>query len=190
MKKNVTKEEALDAVRTLLQWIGEDPYREGLIDTPARVIRSYDEHFSGYKQDCAALLNVSFSEIDSYNDLITLKDIRFESFCEHHWAPIRGHVHICYLPKDKVIGISKLARLVDVYAKRLQLQERMTAQIAHALFHGLEARGVGVIIEGEHQCMTTRGVRSHESKMRTQMFLGDLLDDVGARQNFLDCIKG
>lgn len=174
MQKKVTKDEALQAVRTLLQWIGENPDREGLINTPTRVIESYDEYFSGYMQDPVQVLGISFEEVANYNDIIILKDIRFESFCEHHWAPIVGFVNIAYVPNKKVVGISKLARLVNVFAKRLQIQERMTAQIAQAIFDILNAKGVAVVVEAEHYCMTTRGIRNHLSKMRTQSFLGEL----------------
>lgn len=174
MDKKVTKNEAIEAIKTILKWIGEDPSREGLIETPARVVESYEEYFSGYKQDPKEILNVSFSEIANYQDVIILKDIRFESFCEHHMAPIIGFVHIAYLPDKKVVGISKLARLVEVFSKRLQIQERMTAQIAQAIFNELKAKGVAVIVEAEHHCMTTRGVYNASSKMRTQSFLGEL----------------
>lgn len=174
MNKKVTKNDALEAIKTILKWIGEDPTREGLMETPLRVVESYEEYFSGYKQDLKEILNVSFSEIADYKEVIILKDIRFESFCEHHMAPIIGVVHIAYLPNKKVVGISKLARLVEVFSKRLQIQERMTAQIAHAIFNELEAKGVGVVVEAEHHCMTTRGVYNTSSKMRTQSFLGEL----------------
>src|SRR5437016_3330264 len=152
-----SREEALDAVRTLLRWAGDDPDREGLVGTPDRVVRSYEEFFSGYDEDPVALLQRTFEETDGYDEIVMLKDIRFESHCEHHIAPIIGKVHIAYLPSNRVVGISKLARLVEVYAKRLQIQEKMTAQIANTLDEVLQPKGVAVVIEAAHQCMTTRG---------------------------------
>jgi GTP cyclohydrolase I len=153
-----SREEALDAVRTLIRWAGDDPEREGLLGTPDRVVRSYAEFFSGYDEDPVALLQRTFEEMDGYDEIVMLKDIRFESHCEHHIAPIIGKVHIAYLPNNRVVGISKLARLVEVYAKRLQIQEKMTAQIANTLDEVLQPKGVAVVIEAAHQCMTTRGV--------------------------------
>lgn len=189
MINHITREDALNAIKTLLQWIGEDPSREGLIKTPERVLKSYEEHFYGYSQDPVEILDVVFSEIHQYDELIVLRDIKFESFCEHHWAPIIGHVHIGYLPRNSVVGISKLARLVNVFAKRFQIQERMTSQIASSLFNCLDAKGVAVVIEAEHHCITNRGVYSHEAKMVTQSFLGQFKNDIDARQNFLNYIK-
>ena len=154
-----SREEALEAVRTLLRWAGDDPGREGLLGTPDRVVRSYAEFFSGYGEDPVALLQRTFEETDGYDEIVMLKDIRFESHCEHHIAPIIGKVHIAYLPSNRVVGISKLARLVEVYAKRLQIQEKMTAQIANTLDEVLQPKGVAVVIEAAHQCMTTRGVQ-------------------------------
>ena len=176
VQRKITKDSALQAIKTLLQWIGEDPNREGLINTPERVIESYQEHFSGYNQDPAKVLNVSFEEVADYSEIIILKDIKFESFCEHHWAPIVGFVNIAYIPNKTVVGISKLVRLVDIFAKRLQIQERITAQIAQTIFDILGAKGVAVVVEAEHHCMTTRGVHNPSSKMRTQSFLGTLQD--------------
>jgi len=186
--KEVTRNDAIEAIKIILRWIGEDPTREGLHDTPERVIKSYEEHFSGYNADLQKIFNVSFSEIANYQDLIILKDIMFESFCEHHMAPIIGHVHIAYIPNKKVIGISKLARVVEVFAKRLQIQERMTAQIAYAIFSKVEPLGVSVIVDGEHHCMTTRGVKSHQSKMRTQTSLGNLKTNPEEMKKFMDSI--
>src|SRR5207302_4596563 len=153
-----SREEALEAVRTLIRWAGDDPEREGLLGTPDRVVRAYAEFFSGYDEDPVALLQRTFEEMDGYDEIVMLKDIRFESHCEHHIAPIIGKVHIAYLPNNRVVGISKLARLVEVYAKRLQIQEKMTAQIANTLDEVLTPKGVAVVIEAAHQCMTKRGV--------------------------------
>jgi GTP cyclohydrolase I len=150
-----SREEAEDAIRTLLRWAGDDPNREGLLDTPARVVRSYEEFFAGYEADPEDLLNRTFEETDGYDEMVLLKDIRFESHCEHHMAPIIGKAHIAYLPKTRVVGISKLARLVEMYTKRLTIQEKMTSQIANTLNEVLQPQGVAVVIEAAHQCMTT-----------------------------------
>ena len=167
-----SREEALEAVRTLLRWAGDDPDREGLLGTPDRVVRSYAEFFSGYDVDPIAQLQRTFEETDGYDEIVALKDIRFESHCEHHLAPIIGKVHIAYLPDNRVVGISKLARLVEVYAKRLQIQEKMTAQIANTINDVLEPQGVGVIIKASHHCMTTRGVRTPGVDMVTSRMMG------------------
>src|ERR1700740_1862778 len=159
-----TREEAEEAVRTLIRWAGDDPEREGLLGTPDRIVRSYQEFFSGYDEDPIALLQRTFEETNGYDEIVALKDIRFESHCEHHIAPIIGKVHVAYLPDKRVVGISKLARLVDVYAKRLQIQEKMTAQIANTIDEVLQPNGVAVVIEAAHQCMTTRGVHKPRSK--------------------------
>ena len=180
-----TREEALDAVRTLLRWAGDDPDREGLLGTPDRVVRSYAEFFSGYGEDPVALLQRTFEETDGYDEIVALKDIRFESHCEHHMAPIIGKVHIAYLPKNRVVGISKLARLVEVYAKRLQIQEKMTAQIANTLDEVLQPRGVAVVIEAGHQCMTTRGVHKPGVSMVTSRMLGVFRTDPTSRREVL-----
>src|SRR5208282_3044335 len=153
-----TREEAEEAVRILIRWAGDDPEREGLLGTPERIARAYREYFSGYDEDPEALLERTFEAIDGYDEIVVLKDVRFESHCEHHLAPFIGKVHIAYLPNNRVVGISKLARLVDVYAKRLQIQEKMTSQIANTIDEVLQPKGVAVMIEAAHQCMTTRGV--------------------------------
>src|SRR5215470_8533484 len=153
-----TRAAAEEAVRTLIRWAGDDPEREGLVGTPARVVRAYEEWFAGYFEDPREYLQRTFEEVAGYDEMVLLRDIRFESHCEHHLAPIIGRAHIAYLPKQRVVGISKLARLVDVYAKRLQIQEKMTAQIANTLAKVLKPKGVAVVIEAAHQCMTTRGV--------------------------------
>ncbi|MBC8269903.1 MAG: GTP cyclohydrolase I FolE [Rhodospirillaceae bacterium] len=183
-----SRDEAEDAVRTLLRWAGDDPSREGLIDTPARVVRSYEEFFSGYDVDPEELLKRTFEETDGYDEMVLLKDIRFESHCEHHMAPIIGKVHIAYLPKSRVIGISKLARLVELYAKRLTIQEKMTSQIANALNDTLQPDGVAVVIEAAHQCMTTRGVHKPGVSMVTSRMLGAFRDNPSTRREFLSMV--
>jgi GTP cyclohydrolase I len=177
--------EAEDAIRTLLRWAGDDPNREGLLDTPARVVRSYEEFFAGYDADPEDLLKRTFEETDGYDEMVLLKDIRFESHCEHHMAPIIGKAHIAYLPKTRVIGISKLARLVEMYAKRLTIQEKMTSQIANTLNDVLQPQGVAVVIEAAHQCMTTRGVHKPGVSMVTSRMLGAFRDNPSTRRELL-----
>jgi GTP cyclohydrolase I len=183
-----TREEAEAAVRTLLLWVGDDPDREGLRATPARVARAFEDWFSGYKEDPVEFLRRTFQEIDGYDEMIILRDISFESHCEHHMAPIIGRVHVGYLPDRKVVGISKLARVVETFARRLQVQETMTAQIAHCIQDVLKPKGVGVVIEGQHQCMTTRGVRKHGVSMITSQLLGHFRSDPRTRSEFLSNI--
>ena len=180
-----TREEAEAAVRTLLRWAGDDPGREGLRDTPARVARSYADFFAGYATDPYALLERTFEETDGYDEIVLLRDIRLESMCEHHMAPIIGRAHVAYLPHRRVIGISKLARLVDAYAKRLQIQEKLTAQIANTIQEVLEPRGVAVIIDAAHQCMTTRGVHKPGVTMVTSRMLGAFRDNAATRRELL-----
>ena len=180
-----SRSEAEDAVRTLIRWAGDDPLREGLIDTPGRVVRSYEEFFAGYLQDPNEVLARTFSEVDGYDEMIVMNDIRFESHCEHHIAPIIGKVHVGYLPNHRVVGISKLARLVDVYAKRLQVQEKMTVQIADSLQRVLRPKGVGVVIEASHQCMTTRGVHKPGVGLVTSRMVGAFRTDPSTRREFL-----
>jgi GTP cyclohydrolase I len=177
--------EAEEAVRTLIRWAGDDPRREGLLGTPGRVVRSYEEFFSGYNTDPVEQLQRTFEETDGYDEMVVLKDIRFESHCEHHLVPIIGRAHVAYLPKDRVVGISKLARLVEVYARRLQIQEKMTAQIANTLAQVLRPKGVAVVIEAAHQCMTTRGVHKPGVTMITSHMLGAFRDDASTRREFL-----
>jgi GTP cyclohydrolase IA len=183
-----SRAEAEAAVRTLILWAGEDPDREGLVDTPRRVAAAFEEWFAGYDIDPVDLLKRTFEETAGYDELISLRDIRFESHCEHHLAPIIGRVHIGYLPDRRVIGISKLARLVDVFARRMQIQEKMTAQIANTLNDVLEPRGVAVVIEGQHQCMTTRGVHKSGVTMVTSRMLGAFRNDPATRREFLSII--
>ncbi len=183
-----TTAEAEQAVRTLLRWAGDDPEREGLLDTPGRVIRAYRQWFRGYEEDPVAMLQRTFEEVEGYDEMVVLRDIRFESFCEHHLAPIIGVAHVGYIPTDRVVGISKLARLVDAYAKRLQVQEKMTAQIANTLMTVLKPLGVAVVMEGEHHCMSTRGVHKHGVSMVTSTMLGGFRDDHRTRKEFMDII--
>jgi GTP cyclohydrolase I len=181
--------QAEEAVRTLLRWAGDDPDREGLRDTPARVVRAYREWFQGYDEDPEGILRRTFTEVGGYDEIVTLRDIPFESFCEHHLAPIVGFVHIGYLPQGRVVGISKLARVVDAYAKRLQIQERLTAQIADIIESVLEPLGVAVVIKATHGCMTTRGVHKHGVEMVTSRMLGCFRDNAASRQEFMDGLK-
>ena len=176
------------AVRTLIQWAGDDPAREGLKGTPARVAKAFEEYFSGYGTDPVELLQRTFEETDGYDEMVVLKDIRFESHCEHHLAPIIGKAHVAYLPQKRVVGISKLARLVEVYARRLQIQEKMTAQIANTLDEVLQPKGVAVVIEAAHQCMTTRGVHKPGVAMVTSRMLGAFRTDPSTRREFLAII--
>ena len=184
-----TRSEAEDAVRTLLRWAGDDPAREGLLDTPSRVVRAYEEHFGGYGHDPKLVLARTFEEVEGYDEMIVLTDIRFESHCEHHMAPIIGKVHIGYLPDRRVVGISKLARLVEVYAKRLQIQEKMTAQIADTLQEVLKPRGVAVVVEAAHECMTTRGVHKPGVSMVTSRMVGAFREDAMTRREFLSIVE-
>jgi GTP cyclohydrolase I len=183
-----SRKEAEQAVRTLLRWAGDDPDREGLVGTPDRVARAYEEWFAGYAEDPVEVLKRTFEETDGYDEMVVLRDIRFESFCEHHIAPIIGVAHVGYLPDRRVIGISKLARIVEIYAKRLQIQEKMTAQIANTIQEVLEPRGVGVIIIATHQCMTTRGVHKPGVDMVTSRMLGAFRSDAATRREFLSII--
>jgi GTP cyclohydrolase IA len=180
-----SRAEAEEAVRTLIRWAGDDPEREGLLGTPDRVVRAFREYFTGYDDDPVALLQRTFEETDGYDEIVMLKDIRFESHCEHHLAPIVGKVHVAYLPKNRVVGISKLARLVDVYAKRLQIQEKMTAQIANTLDEVLQPKGVAVVIEAAHQCMTTRGTHKPGTLLVTSRMLGVFRTDPTSRREVL-----
>jgi GTP cyclohydrolase I len=190
-KRAVTKpsrEEAEAAVRVLLRWIGDNPDREGLVGTPGRVVRAYEDWFSGYADDPVEFLRRTFHEVDGYDEMIVLRDIGFESHCEHHMAPIIGKVHIGYLPDRKVVGISKLARVVETFARRLQVQETLTAQVAHCIQDVLKPRGVGVVVQGVHQCMTTRGVHKAGVSMITSQLLGHFRSDPRTRSEFLTMI--
>ncbi len=183
-----TRAEAEEAVRTLLRWAGDDPGREGLRDTPARVTRAYADWFRGYDEDPVAMLQRTFEEVEGYDEMVVLRDIRFESYCEHHMAPIIGKAHVAYIPTDRVVGISKLARVVDAFAKRLQVQEKMNAQIANTLDTVLKPRGVAVVLEGEHHCMSTRGVHKPGVTMVTKTLLGEFRTDRELRREFMAII--
>jgi GTP cyclohydrolase I len=183
-----SREEAEAAVRTLLRWAGDDPMREGLVDTPKRVARAFGDWFSGYDQDPEAYLARTFEEVAGYDDMVILKDIRFESHCEHHLAPIIGRAHVGYLPTRRVVGISKLARVVEAFARRLQVQEKMNAQIAHCIQKVLEPKGVAVVIEASHQCMTTRGVHKTGVTMVTSTMFGAFRENSDTRKEFLNII--
>jgi len=183
-----SREEAEDAVRVLLRWAGDNPAREGLLDTPKRVVRAYEEWFAGYGTDTAGILGTTFDETDGYDEMVALRNVRFESFCEHHMAPIIGRCHIAYLPRQRVVGISKLARMVEVFSKRLQIQERLTAQIADTINDMLEPRGVGVVVEATHHCMTTRGIHKPGATMVTSRMLGGFRSDQKTRREFLAMI--
>jgi GTP cyclohydrolase IA len=188
-RNGISRDQAESAVRTLLQWAGDDPKREGLIDTPRRVADAYGDWFSGYGIDPSEYLRRTFEEVAGYDEMIVLRDIEFESHCEHHMAPIIGRAHVGYLPTDKVVGISKLARVVEVYARRFQVQEKLTAQIARCIEHVLMPRGVGVVIDASHQCMTTRGIHKTGVSMITSKMLGTFREDARTRSEFLAFIN-
>ena len=181
-----TREQALDAVRTLLAWAGDDPSREGLIETPRRVVEAFEEWFSGYTEDPNTLLGRTFEDVEGYDDIVMLRDIEVESHCEHHMAPFLGKAYVAYVPTDRVVGISKLARVVEVFARRLQNQETLTRQIAHAIENGLKPRGVAVLIDAEHQCMTTRGVHHRHVSTITTNFTGLFKTDLAMQERFLN----
>ena len=188
-RTKVSKAQAEEAVRTLLRWAGEDPAREGLLETPKRVVEAYSDWFSGYAIDPRAYLKRTFEEMGGYDEMVVLRDIEFESHCEHHMAPIIGRAHVGYLPTTKVVGISKLARVVDVFARRFQVQEKMTAQIANCIQRALQPRGVGVVVEGAHECMTTRGIHKRGVSMVTSKMLGSFREDARTRAEFLRFIE-
>ena len=187
--RKVTQEDAEAAVRTLIEWAGDDPTREGLLDTPGRVVRSYRELFSGYDTDPREYLERTFDEVGGYDELVVMRDIRVVSFCEHHMLPFLGKAHVGYLPNNRVVGISKLARVVHGFARRLQIQEKLTAQIAEAIQEILQPKGVGVVIESEHSCMTMRGVNTPGSRLTTSRLTGVVRDDPRTRQEFLEFVR-
>ena len=189
IRHDVTRAQAEEAVRTLLKWAGDDPAREGLLDTPKRVAKAYEDWFSGYALDPDEYLARTFEEVCGYDEMIVLRDIEYESHCEHHMAPIIGKVHVGYLPDGKVVGISKLARVVEAYARRFQVQEKMTAQIANCIQRALAPRGVGVVVVGAHECMTTRGIHKRGVSMVTSKMLGGFREDARTRAEFLRFIE-
>ena len=188
-KPGPSQSEAEAAVRTLIEWAGDDPDREGLVDTPARVVRAYKELFSGYETDPRDYLQRTFDEVGGYDELVILKDIRVVSFCEHHMLPFLGKAHVGYLPRNRVVGISKLARVVHGFARRLQIQEKLTADIAEAIHDILDPKGVGVVIVSEHSCMTMRGVNTPGSRLTTSHLLGEVRDDPRTRQEFFELVR-
>ena len=187
--KKPTREEAMQAVKTMLAWAGDNPDREGLLETPLRVVKAYEEFFAGYKEDSDAILNKTFEEVAGYDEMVIIKNVRLESHCEHHMVPILGKAHVAYIPNKRVVGISKLARVVDVYAKRLQTQETMTAQIAESIQRVLQPKGVGVVIDAGHQCMTTRGVHKPTATTITSQMLGVFRTDYRTRSEFMNLIN-
>jgi len=183
-----TRAQAEEAVRTLLRWAGDDPAREGLLGTPDRVVRAYEEWFAGYNEDPVSILERTFEETEGYDEMVVLRDIRFESYCEHHVAPIIGVAHCAYLPDRRVVGISKIARVIELYAKRLQIQEKLTSQVANAIQDVLRPRGVAVVVRATHQCMTTRGIRKSGVSMVTSRMLGAFRNNESTRREFLSMI--
>ena len=188
MSEKPSREEALKAVETLISWAGDDPSREGLVETPDRVIRAYKEFFAGYEEDPEQVLTKTFEEVEGYDDAVIVRNIRVESHCEHHMVPILGVAHVGYIPNKRVVGISKLARIVDIYGKRLQTQETMTAQIADTIQRVLEPKGVAVVIDAGHQCMSTRGIHKTESSTITSRMLGSFRDNIETRSEFMHLI--
>ena len=184
-KAVVTDKQAEEAIRTILTWIGEDPAREGLLETPKRVVKAFKEYFKGYHQDANEDLLKTFGDVEGYDDMVVEKDIRLESHCEHHMAPIIGVAHVAYIPNKKVVGLSKLARTVDIFSKRLQTQERLTMQIAKTLMNALDAKGVAVTIDAAHQCMTVRGIKKEKATTITNYFLGSFKEDLSYQNRFL-----
>ena len=187
--KKPTREEAMQAVKTMLAWAGDNPNREGLLETPHRVVKAYEEFFAGYHEDSDAILSKTFEEVAGYDEMVIIKNVRLESHCEHHMVPILGKAHVAYIPKERVVGISKLARVVDVYAKRLQTQETMTAQIAESIQRVLKPKGVAVVIDAGHQCMTTRGVHKTNATTITSQMLGVFRTDYRTRSEFMNLIN-
>ncbi|MDC0450247.1 GTP cyclohydrolase I FolE [Pelagibacteraceae bacterium] len=187
-KDLVTDQQAEEAFKTILKWIGEDPNREGLLETPKRVVKAFKEYFKGYNQDPIKDLQKTFGDVDGYDDMVVEKNITFESHCEHHMAPIIGIAHVAYIPKSKVVGLSKLARTVEIFSKRLQTQERLTMQIAKTLMKGLDAKGVAVTLDASHQCMTMRGIKKEKATTITNYFLGSFKEDLSHQNRYLRLI--
>ena len=184
-----SREEAMEAVKTLISWAGDDPSREGLIETPKRVVKAYEEFFAGYEQDALKVLGKTFEDVNGYDDIVFLRDINIDSHCEHHMVPIAGKAHVAYLPKNKVVGISKLARVIEIYAKRLQTQETMTMQIINTIDEALEPFGSAIMIDAKHQCMTTRGINKPNVSTITTKFSGLFAEDAELRNRFMQLVK-
>ena len=187
--KKPSREEAMDAVRTLISWAGDDPSREGLVETPKRVVKAYEEFFAGYNQDPVKVLGKTFSDVKGYDDIVFLRDINIETHCEHHMVPILGKAHVAYIPKERVVGLSKLARVVEVFSKRLQTQERLTMQVAKTLMESLDAKGVAVTIDSTHQCMTMRGIKKEQASTVTNYYLGQFKEDLSFQNRYLRFIS-
>ena len=187
--KKVSDKEAEEAIRTILSWMGEDPKREGLLETPKRVVKAFKEYFKGYKEDANQILDKTFGDVEGYDDMVVQKNISVQSHCEHHMAPIIGKAHVAYIPKERVVGLSKLARVVEVFSKRLQTQERLTMQIANTLMEILDAKGVAVTIDSTHQCMTMRGIKKEKATTITNYFLGKFKNDLSFQNRFLNYIS-
>jgi GTP cyclohydrolase I len=187
--KKVSDKEAEDAFRTILAWMGENPAREGLLETPKRVVKAFKEYFKGYKEDPKQILDKTFGDVEGYDDMVVQKNISVQSHCEHHMAPIIGKAHVAYIPKDRVVGLSKLARVVEVFSKRLQTQERLTMQIANTLMDSLDAKGVAVTIDSTHQCMTMRGIKKEQASTVTNYYLGQFKEDLSFQNRYLRFIS-
>ena len=187
--KKVSDKEAEDAFKTILTWMGEDPNREGLLETPKRVVKAFKEYFKGYKEDPSQVLDKTFGDVEGYDDMVVQKNISIQSHCEHHMAPIIGKAHVAYIPKKRVVGLSKLARVVEVFSKRLQTQERLTMQIANTLMESLDAKGVAVTIDSTHQCMTMRGIKKEQATTVTNYYLGQFKDDLSVQNRYLRLIN-
>ena len=188
-KNRISDKEAEDAFKTILAWMGEDPNREGLLETPKRVVKAFKEYFKGYNEDPNQILDKTFGDVDGYDDMVIQKNISVQSHCEHHMAPIIGKAHVAYIPKDRVVGLSKLARVVEVFSKRLQTQERLTMQIANTLMQSLDAKGVAVTIDSTHQCMTMRGIKKEQATTVTNYYLGQFKDDLSYQNRYLRFIS-
>ena len=188
-KNQISDKEAEDAFKTILAWMGEDPNREGLLETPKRVVKAFKEYFRGYNEDPNQILDKTFGDVDGYDDMVIQKNISVQSHCEHHMAPIIGKAHVAYIPKDRVVGLSKLARVVEVFSKRLQTQERLTMQIANTLMESLDAKGVAVTIDSTHQCMTMRGIKKEQATTVTNYYLGQIKDDLSYQNRYLRFIS-
>ena len=187
--KKVSDKEAEEAIRTILSWMGEDPKREGLLETPKRVVKAFKEYFQGYSEDAKKVLDKTFGDVEGYSDMVVQKNISVQSHCEHHMAPIIGKAHVAYIPKDRVVGLSKLARVVEVFSKRLQTQERLTMQIANTLMESLDAKGVAVTIDSTHQCMTMRGIKKEQASTVTNYYLGQFKEDLSYQNRYLRFIS-